>query len=188
MKFTSDIPEYKSLSNSDWIMTSIPDQSGLWNAFEALASKADPLQPMIHSLESLAHLPPNQDWSRSNLIYNLSNAVRHIKKKVDNGKLPLFFDGFGLIFQNAQASAEEINEILEEYNIGYFLIGRPHHYIWKPRDTTKSNANLRLLNQRHLSKLSNFLILRLINSVSLMTMNVLERKHFELVRVLWSQL
>lgn len=136
MSFLIDIPDYKTLQSDSYYMSEVPDK--IWGSLEAYALRAisvNNIQYVVNRLNNIALLPPTQNWGWGFLKNDLSYAIDEIRKKVYNkGKFHLFMDTIETILEmRGFNNLDEVNELFEEYNIGYTLVFSDH-YVWKTRE------------------------------------------------------
>lgn len=126
MGFLNDVPNYKTLESNDYYMSEVPDC--IWDKVEAYAIRASKnceLIVIVNCLNDLALIPPTRNWGDNYLIHDLTDSIREIRKQVDNGKFGLFMDVITFFVEICRVSDNEINEFLNEYEIGYTIYYEP---------------------------------------------------------------
>ena len=138
MSFKEDVPNYKNLQSTKYYMNEAPD--GIWEKLEAYAIRAaseESLVSMINAINDIVLKPPTTNWGRSFLNGDLSNSIFEVKKQTDTGKFHILMDTILTIVSLGALNIADINELLKEYKIGYFLT-KPENYSssynWKVRD------------------------------------------------------
>lgn len=142
MSFIKDIPDYKNYISDDFYTISIPDTYTMWKELQAYASRAEDLRFIVNRLNELVLLPPTTNsggWA----IHDLENVFSTLKRKVIDGKIPLFFDAVVIILEEINLELEEINEFLLQYEIGYEVYRDFNSYNWCIRDNiSKMSENI----------------------------------------------
>lgn len=143
MSFKDDIPNYKTLTSKDYHMTDAPDD--IWEKLEACAVRAAKevgLKGIVNELNDLALKPPTNNWGDDWLVGDLSEAIWSIRQQVGKGKLYLLYDAFSICVQSGDLDVDEINELLEDCQSGYFLDGDPifRRYQWATRESVEDLA------------------------------------------------
>lgn len=138
MSFIKDIPDYKTLNSNCYFMNKAP--SSIWNKLEAYACKvtedsAD-LKEIVNALNELALIPRTQNWGYDWLAQDLSYVISAIRKTVDDGKFSLLMDAIQAIAQKSNADLDELNELLDDEQVGYHLCCEPltRKYYWEVKD------------------------------------------------------
>lgn len=136
MGFINDIPNYRTLKNGDYYYTEIP--STLWSEFQGLilryADEMD-LKEILDSFAKIIPCSPTTNWGYDFLRNDILDFVHLIKKKVATQKLECFMDCLAVLVDNSQTNADDINDWLEEHNIGYRCeLDFNRNVIWYPMD------------------------------------------------------
>lgn len=85
-------------------------------------------------MNDLVLLPPTTNTGYSWLVGDLDVAFSTLRSKVKSGKINLFFDAVAIIVDEAKLDVDEINEFLEQYNIGYEIFNNLTSYNWSVRE------------------------------------------------------
>lgn len=122
MSFKKDIPDYKSYPDEDFLMKSVPNE--VWSELSGfiLRYSEDNEATLLYYLNQFSKIipcEPTSNWSASFLITDTNNFVQHIKRKVENGRFDVFMDCLAVLVDGVSDRIDNINDFLEEHNIGY---------------------------------------------------------------------
>lgn len=137
MSFLKDIPNYKTLHSDKYFLSKAPDS--IWDKIEAYGTKAsnnaNDLSSIINQTNELTLTPRTQNWGYSFLVNDWSDSVFQLRKEVNKGKFYLLMDAIAIIAKVGCIDAGEINEFLEEQQIGYCISIDPFNrdYYWAVR-------------------------------------------------------
>lgn len=120
--FKKDIPDYKSYQDTDNLyFSSIPNAA--WSGFPGLIRKAaentDNLKSIINTFAEIIPTELTKSWTYEWLENEICKYVSAIRTKTEDGKINKFFDCLAVLGEVGNLSVEEINEFLEDNNIGY---------------------------------------------------------------------
>lgn len=122
MAFKKNTPNYKNLEHDIYYMHSFPSE--LWEKLEAyiprIVNNSNQLKAIVNSLNALLLLTQSTIWGWDFLIEDLSNTFHEIKKEGQT-KFYLYLGTITTIAEYEHANIDELNELLEEYNIGHLL-------------------------------------------------------------------
>ena len=122
-------------------MKSVPDD--LWSELQGLVRKASSdehkLKSIFNTFAEIIPCAPTEAWSWGFLENEISDFVFNIKKKAHNGRFDKFMDCLVVLVDVGDLSVEELNDFLEEHNIGYYCEkdAFTHEFYWIPRDRDK---------------------------------------------------
>ena len=137
MSFKKDIPNYKSYSEEKYYMKTVP--SSVWSELQGLISRcSDSAAKLKLYLNRFAEIIPCEltpNWGWDFLVNDVTDFVYNIRKKTNAGNFHTFMDCMAVLVEDDER-AEEINEFLEEHNIGYICCVDPFskQVIWSLKD------------------------------------------------------
>ncbi len=121
MPFSTDLPNWKSYSEEDYYMKSVPDD--FWEEFSGIAFRAAStdrqIVSIINHISEIIPCSPTNNWGGSFIREDLNDRVRRIQKKVEDGKLPILMDCLAVLSDEGNLTCDEINELLSDHKIGY---------------------------------------------------------------------
>ncbi len=122
MSFVEDVPNFKTLINSQFHMADAPENT--WDKLEAYAYKSaqkNGLIGIVNRLNALILKPPTKNWGHDFLVYDLSETINDIKNIVLGGKFQTLMDAFLICLEYGIMDINELNEFLYECKLGYVL-------------------------------------------------------------------
>lgn len=124
MSFKKDIPDFKSISDGELYMHTVPDE--VWTPMESLirksATNSDKLKAIINNIAEITGGEMTNNWGWDYLENDIPDCVRGIRKKVAGGRVEhfeAFMDCLAVLHDIGNLSYEDINEFLEDHGIGY---------------------------------------------------------------------
>jgi hypothetical protein len=122
MSFKDDNPNWKLYTNSDRNMNMVP-----FSAFAELnglirrsVNYAHELKAVLDGFAEIIPCEPTQDWTWEFLVQDIPFFVDALKEKVNKGRYPVFMDCLAILVKVGNLCLEDINEFLEDNNIGYY--------------------------------------------------------------------
>ena len=121
MAFKNDITNWKSLNSGIYHMNTVPQEAypELCGLIKKAAKNEAQLKRILDKMAEIIPCEPPQDWSWDFLVYDISDYVGNIKAKVEKGRFSVFIDCVSLLLSFNNLSIEDINEYLQDNDIGY---------------------------------------------------------------------
>lgn len=121
MSFRDDNPNWKIYLTSSEKMTTVPQSAfpELCGVIRKAATNANQLKKILNRLAEIIPCALTQDWGLSFLENDIKDFVNEIETKVKKGKFPIFMDCLAALIEVGNLSPKDINEYLEDNNIGY---------------------------------------------------------------------
>lgn len=146
MAFKQDIPQYKNYSEEKFYMHSVPDD--VWSELQGLIVRyanndCNMLKKYLNQFSTIIPYEPTQNWGWSFLISDIPYFVSEIRNKVKKGHFDILMDCIAVLIDGNDDRANEMNDYLEEHNIGYAceLDLFSKQVVWFVKD--ESNADVR---------------------------------------------
>lgn len=121
MSFKDDNPNWKLYSNSVRNMNTVPPMA--FAELEGLIRKSSndsrELKGVLNGFAEIIPCEPTQNWGWNFLENDIAIYVDALKAKVNKGKFPVFMDCLAVLINVGDLRLEDINEFLEDNNIGY---------------------------------------------------------------------
>lgn len=144
MAFKDDIPEFKSFSDGDLYMHTVPND--VWGSMESLirksADNAEKLKAVINNIAEITGGSITNNWGWDFLQNDIPDCVWSLKKKVSDGRVEhfeAFMDSLAVLHDVGSLTEDDIDEFLEDYGIGYrcSLDFFTRKLVWKPVEGTE---------------------------------------------------
>lgn len=121
MSFKTDLPDWKSYSETTFFMKTVPQTAydELKGLVKRASKNAAQLKRILDAMAEMIPCEAVQDWSWDFLVYDIPAFVDAIETKVDQGRFPVFMDCISTLVEKGSLSIEEINDFLEDNAIGY---------------------------------------------------------------------
>lgn len=150
MSFKQDIPNYKSYSEDEYYMTSVP--SAVWSELNGLILRVASdvgLKGILDRLAEIIPCEPTQNWGYDFLKNDIKDFIWAIKKKVEKGRIEVLMDSMGVLVEMCPNFVHDINDFLQEHEIGYVCYFEPfsRKIEWSVRE------GLNIVNEMHATKM-----------------------------------
>ena len=138
MAFKKDIPEYKSYSEENFYMHSVPGD--VWSELSGLigryADNASILRGYLNRFSEIIPCEQTKNWGWEFLVNDISSFVGDIRRKVERGHFEVFMDCVAILIDGVHERVNDINDFFEEHKIGYICDLEPfsRQVIWNVRD------------------------------------------------------
>jgi hypothetical protein len=134
MSFKDDNPNWKLYSNSVRNMNTVPSMA--FAELKGLIRKSSNdnrgLKDVLNGFAEIIPCEPTQNWGWNFLENDIAIYVDALKAKVNKGKFPVFMDCLAVLIDVGDLRLEDINEFLEDNNIGYCAeYNFNHQVIWR---------------------------------------------------------
>ena len=126
MSFKQDIPNYKSYSDEEYYMISIP--SAVWSELSGLILRAASdtgLRCILYRFAEIIPCEPTQNWGYDYLKNDIRDFISLIKKKVEKGRIDVLMDCMAVLVEETPSFVDDINDFLYEHEIGYTCYFEP---------------------------------------------------------------
>lgn len=143
MSFKKDVFNFKSYTEEKMYMHSLPED--IWTPMPALIRKAagnsDELKAIINNIAELTGGRITRNWGWDFLEQDIIECVSDIRKKCIGGRIKhfeVFMDCLAVLHDVGGLTIEDLNEFLEEQNIGYQCVerGLTKEVCWYPIEGT----------------------------------------------------
>lgn len=135
MSFRDDNPNWKAYSNASKHMNTVPSVafSELNGLIRRSANNADELKNLLNGFAEIIPCEPTQNWGWNFLENDIPTFVDALESKVSKGRFPVFMDCLAILVDRGDLLLEDINDFLEDNNIGYRAeYSFSHRVIWHP--------------------------------------------------------
>lgn len=123
MSFKSDIPDYRSYSEDEYYMQSVPLNSNIWSSLSGLILRAadeNGIKDILDEFAKLIPCTPSTNWGYEYLKNEIPDFVGAIKRKVSDGKIYILMDCLAAMIEGSFELMDDVNDFLDENGIGYF--------------------------------------------------------------------
>ncbi len=122
MSFEKDIPNYKNIEDEELYFNDLP--SGIWNATQGLIRTAangnfSILKDIINSIAEKTGSALTTAWSWNDLENEIPYYVGVLHRRTEAKGIPFFMDTLEMIYRKGELSSQELNEWLENNQLGY---------------------------------------------------------------------
>ena len=145
MSFKDDNPNWKTYTSVTKYMNKVPAAafSELNGLIRRSANNANELKTVLNSLAEVIPCEPTQNWGWGFLEYDIPIFVDALESKVNKGRFPVFMDCLAVLIIMGDLSIDDINDFLEDNDIGYRAeYSISHHIIWKPLEESDAIERL----------------------------------------------
>ncbi|CDO04275.1 hypothetical protein BN988_02829 [Oceanobacillus picturae] len=139
MSFKNDHPDYINYQSEEYFMNKIPRE--FINAFlgfinrELRKDETLSKKEIVNTIGDFVPTAPTTNWGDPFLQVDLENNLNALFRKKN---LHRFMDCVGNLVTEFRFDIEDLNELLEENKIGYYLENDPFGCVWEVREDTYS--------------------------------------------------
>lgn len=135
MGFKQDVPDWKVFGNDTYNMNIVPEAaySELNGIILRAANGSIELKNILNCMAEIIPCEAITNWGWDYLKYDVNGIVKAISAKVNKGRFPVFMDCLAVLVSNGVLLLDDINDFLEDNEIGYRAEYNFNHCItWKP--------------------------------------------------------